>query len=87
MVHWLSRRFGGWLLAGCLVAPSTWAQEHGEHSSESHEEHFHRNELALVLASTYEVEESKVNAKLSDGVLTITLPRSAKQKPRTIPVK
>jgi HSP20 family protein len=35
----------------------------------------------------YEVEESKVNAKLSDGVLTITLPRSAKQKPRTIPVK
>ena len=59
MVPWLIRRLGGGLLAGCLVTFPTWAQEHGEHSSESHEEHFHRNELALVLASTYEAEQSK----------------------------
>jgi hypothetical protein len=59
MMHSLFRHFGGWLLASCLLAPTTWAQEHVEHSSEAHEEHFHRNELALILASTYEAEESK----------------------------
>lgn len=59
MMHRFFSRFGGWLLAGCLVTSTTWAQEHSGHSSESHEEHFHRNELALVLASTYEAEENK----------------------------
>jgi hypothetical protein len=59
MVQWLIRHFGGGLLVACLITSPTWAQEHGGHNSESHEEHFHRNELALVLASTYEVEHSK----------------------------
>jgi hypothetical protein len=43
---------------GVGLTPSASAQEHGSEAS-GHEEHFHRNELALVLASTYEAGEEK----------------------------
>ena len=58
-MHWSLRSVRGcFLLAGYLAASPSWAQEHSQHVSESHE-HFHRNELALVLASTYEAEKGK----------------------------
>lgn len=43
---------------GTLSRAGARAQEHEEGASEPGE-HFHRNELALVLASTYEAEEGK----------------------------
>lgn len=42
-----------------LAGSRTFAQEHWGGAAEPHEEHFHRNELALVLASTYEAEEGE----------------------------
>ncbi len=51
-----------WLLGiavGLVLASSAHAQEREEGVTDPREEHFHRNELALVLASTYEAEEGK----------------------------
>ena len=51
--------FAGVLLACGLIIEAGFAQEHGEPASGSHEEHFHPNEIALVLASTYEASEGQ----------------------------
>lgn len=47
------------VLATLLLGATGSAQEPGREASQSHEEHFHRNEFTLVLASTYEAEEGE----------------------------
>jgi HSP20 family protein len=42
--------------------------------------------FSRTIALPYEVEDGKVLAKYDKGVLTITLPRAEKTKPKTIPV-
>ena len=42
--------------------------------------------FARTIALPYEVEDAKILAKYDKGVLTVTLPRAEKSKPKTIPV-
>ncbi len=42
--------------------------------------------FSRTIALSYEVEDGRVLAKYDKGVLTITLPRAEKTKPKTIPV-
>lgn len=43
-------------------------------------------EFSRTLTLPFEVEESAISAKCEKGILTITLPRAERSKPRTIPV-
>jgi HSP20 family protein len=55
-------------------------------------EAYHRNERATgkfvrtIQLGTY-VDEGNVSARYEDGILTVTLPKSEKAKPRQIPIK
>lgn len=42
--------------------------------------------FARTLALPFEVEEAAISAKCEKGILTITLPRAERSKPRSIPV-
>jgi len=55
-------------------------------------EAFHRNERAAArfirtIDLSTEVEEKKVKAEYDEGILTITLPKAEKEKPKLIEVK
>jgi len=61
------------------------------HEEETKEKHFHRVERSYgkfqrAFTLTAPVEEDQVQAAYKDGVLTITLPKSEKAKPRQISV-
>jgi HSP20 family protein len=42
--------------------------------------------FSRTIALPFEVEESAISAKCENGILTITLPRAERSKPKTIPV-
>ena len=43
-------------------------------------------EFSRTIGLPFEVQEDQISAKCEKGVLTVTLPRSEKTKPRSIPV-
>lgn len=43
-------------------------------------------EFSRTISLPFEVEEGKILAKCENGVLSVTLPRAEKTKPKTIPV-
>ena len=62
------------------------------HENEEKDEHYHRVEraygsFARSLTLPIGVEAEKVNATFKDGLLTVTLPKTAAAKGTTIPVK
>ena len=59
--------------------------ERGEESGREHVEFEYGNYLRRFTV-TDQVDQDKISAKISDGVLTVVLPKAEKAKPRTIPV-
>src|SRR5919204_2856703 len=62
--------------------------ERKEQKETQHEGYYSRERLSGRFTRTFmlpeEVQESKIDAKFRDGVLTVKIPRSVQQKPRRI---
>ena len=65
--------------------------ERKEQKETEHEGFYSRERLVGRFTRSFmlpeEVEESKIDAKFRNGVLTVTVPRPTKQRPRRIAVK
>jgi HSP20 family protein len=65
--------------------------ERTEQKEAQHEGYYSRERLTGRFTRSFvlpeEIEESKIDAKFRDGVLTVRVPRTVQQKPRRISVK
>lgn len=69
----------------------TVSGERKEEKEEKHEGYYSRERLIGRFTRSFmlpeNIDESKIEAKVKDGVLTVKIPRPAEQKPRKVEIK
>jgi HSP20 family protein len=71
---------------GVLVIEGERKLEEKQEGTESHRSERFAGRFRRTISLASEVDAEKINATYTDGILTVTLPKSEKAKPRQIPI-